>query len=108
MFFDAAGIENPEANVAECCALGPAGTGAKPISLTIRLLVGSISGAEKPMPSIHIATLPWLKLVWLSIQLKPTVPGGAVSTSSFLYSSPAHTATSVSISRVLPSLLMVS
>src|SRR6476620_9098282 len=108
LFLLAAGMQRPEQNIAECCAFGPAGIGAKPMSLTILDLVGSTSGAEKPMPSTHIAARPCAKLVWHSFQLKPIAPDGAVSRDSFLYSSAAQIASGVSISSVLPSADSVS
>ena len=56
------------------------------------LFVGSTSGAENPIPSSHMPTLPCMKLVWHSFQLNPIDPGGAVSFISFAYSSAAQIA----------------
>ena len=69
MFLLAAEMPMPSMKVALCCALGPIGIGAKPTLPTIFDLLGSTSGAEKPMPSHHIAARPWLKVVWHSLQL---------------------------------------
>ena len=66
-------------NVAECCAFGPRGTGANPTLPAILDFAGSTSGAENPIPSHHIAALPWPNVVWHSFQLNPTDPGGAHS-----------------------------
>ena len=98
----------PSMKVAEFCAFGPAGTGAKPTLPTILDLVGSTSGAEKPMPSHHIAARPWLNVVWHSFQLNPTEPGGAHSRMIFWYHFAASIAAGVSVSSVLPSGVIVS
>ena len=98
----------PSMKVAQLCALGPAGTGANPTLSTTFDLVGSISGAEKPMPSHHIAARPCMNVVWHSFQLKPITPGGPHSRMIFWYHAAASIAAGVSVSSFLPSALTVS
>ncbi len=74
----------------------------RPSSTTFDL-VGSINGAEKPMPSHHIAALPCMNVVWHSFQLKPITPGGAHSRMIFTVPlSAASIAASVSLTSFLP------
>ena len=95
-------------NVAECCAFGPAGTGANPTFPTIFDFDGSTSGAENPIPSHHIAARPCPNVVWHSFQLNPTDPGGAHSRMIRWYHVAASMAAGVSVSSVLPSGVIVS
>ena len=66
----------PSMKVAQLCAFGPAGTGAKPTLSPTLIFDLSSRGAEKPMPSHHIAARPCMNVVWHSFQLKPILPGG--------------------------------
>src|ERR1700733_5522740 len=108
LFLALTGMPTPSMKVAQYCALGPVGTGAKPTLSAILDLVLSSNGAEKPMPSHQIAPRPCMKVVWHSFQLKPTLPGGPHSFMIFWYQAAASTAAGVSVNSFLPSALTVS